>query len=42
MSNPNKTIRTALRCAHILVGWPIGVFVYTPMRENETSVLLDA
>ena len=40
MSNPNKTTRTALRWTHLLTGWLIGVFVYTPARESETFVLL--
>lgn len=40
MRNWNKTTRTVLRCTHLLVGWLIGVFVYTPMREEETFVLL--
>ena len=40
MSNPNRTIRTVLRWTHLLVGWLIGAFIYTPMRENETFVLL--
>lgn len=40
MRNPNRTTRIALRWTHLLVGWLIGVFVYTPMRENETFVLL--
>lgn len=40
MRNPNRTTRIVLRWTHLLVGWMIGVFVYTPMRENETFVLL--
>ncbi|QIN83496.1 hypothetical protein GBA63_13280 [Rubrobacter tropicus] len=40
MSNPNKLTRTALRWTHLLAGWLIGVFVYTPARESETFVLL--
>ncbi len=40
MSNRNKTMRTMLRWMHLLVGWLVGVFVYTPMRENEPFVLL--
>lgn len=40
MGNPNKTTRTVLRWTHLLVGWLIGVFVYTPAHENETFVLL--
>ncbi len=40
MSNSNKTTRIVLRWTHLLVGWLIGVFIYTPMRENETFVLL--
>ena len=40
MRNPNKTTRIVLRWTHLLVGWLIGVFVYTPMRENETFVFL--
>ena len=40
MSNRNKTTRTVLRWAHLLVGWLIGVFICTPARENETVVLL--
>lgn len=40
MGNWNKTARTATRWTHLLVGWLIGVFVYTPARENETFVLL--
>ncbi|MBA2512426.1 MAG: hypothetical protein H0V28_13225 [Rubrobacteraceae bacterium] len=40
MGSRNKTVRTVLRWTHLLVGWLIGVFVYTPMREDETFVLL--
>ena len=40
MSNHNKTMGTILRWTHILVGFLIGVFVYTPTRDNETFVLL--
>lgn len=40
MRNPNRPTRIVLRWTHLLVGWLIGVFVYTPMRENETFVLL--
>ncbi len=40
MRNWNKTTRTVLRWTHLLVGWLIGVFVYTPMREDDTFVLL--
>lgn len=40
MSNSNKTTRIALRWTHLLIGWLIGVFVYTPMREDDTFVLL--
>lgn len=40
MSNPNKTTRTVLRWTHLLAGWLIGVFIYTPARENETFILL--
>lgn len=39
MSNPNKTVRTLLRWTHLLVGFLIGVFVYTPARESEAFVL---
>lgn len=40
MSNPNKTTRTILRWTHVLVGFLIGVFVYTPAHDNEAFVLL--
>lgn len=40
MSNPNKTTRTILRWTHVLVGFLIGVFVYTPAHNNEAFVLL--
>lgn len=40
MSNPNKTTRTILRWTHLVVGFLIGVFVYTPAHDNETFVLL--
>ncbi len=40
MGSRNKTVRTVLRWTHLLVGWLIGVFVYTPMREDEAFVLL--
>ena len=40
MSNGNKTTRTILRWMHLLVGFPIGVFVDTPARENDAFVLL--
>ena len=40
MRNRNKTMRTVLRWVHLVVGWLIGVFVYTPAREDETFVLL--
>lgn len=39
MRNPNKTTRTILRWTHVLVGFLIGVFVYTPAQNNETFVL---
>jgi hypothetical protein len=34
MGNTNKTTRTVLRWTHLLVGFLIGVFVYTPARDN--------
>ena len=40
MSNPNKTTRTVLRWTHLLTGFLIGVFVYTPAHDNEAFVLL--
>ena len=40
MSNPSKTTRTILRWTHVLAGFLIGVFVYTPAHDNETFVLL--
>jgi hypothetical protein len=40
MSNPNKTTRTVLRWTHLLAGWLIGVFIYTPAHNDETFVLL--
>lgn len=40
MTNPNNTARTVLRWTHLLAGWLIGVFVYTPARESEALVLL--
>ena len=40
MTNRNKTTRTVLRWTHLLVGFLIGVFVYTPAHDNETFVLL--
>ena len=40
MSNPQKTTRTILRWTHLVVGFLIGVFVYTPAHGNETFVLL--
>ncbi|QIN80132.1 hypothetical protein GBA65_18205 [Rubrobacter marinus] len=40
MGNPNKTTRTILRWTHVLVGFLIGVFVYTSARDSETFVLL--
>ena len=40
MRNPNKTTRTIRRWSHLLTGFLIGVFVYTPARDNETFVLL--
>ena len=40
MSNPNKTTRAILRWTHVLVGFLIGVFVYTPARDSGTFVLL--
>jgi uncharacterized iron-regulated membrane protein len=40
VSNPNKTTRTVLRWTHVLVGFLIGVFVYTPARDSEAFVLL--
>ena len=36
----NKTTRTILRWTHVLVGFLIGVFVYTPAHDNEPFVLL--
>lgn len=38
MSNWNKTARIALRWIHLLMAWPLGAFIYTPARENETFV----
>lgn len=32
--------RTILRWTHLLTGFLIGVFVYTPAHDNETFVLL--
>ena len=32
MSNRNKTTRTVLRWAHLLVGWLIGVFICNPFQ----------
>ncbi len=40
MSNPNATTRTILRWTHLLGGFLIGVFVYTPAHDNEAFVLL--
>ena len=40
MGNQSRTLRTVLRWTHLLVGWLIGVLVYTPMRENGAFVLL--
>lgn len=40
MKNRNKMLRTATRWTHLLLGWLIGVFVYTPAREDDTFVLL--
>jgi len=40
MSNQNKSTRTILRWTHILAGFLIGVFVYTPAHDNDTFVLL--
>jgi hypothetical protein len=40
MSNRNKTTRTVLRWTHLLVGFLIGVFVYTPAHDNDAFVLL--
>jgi hypothetical protein len=40
MRNRNETALTAMRWARLPVGWPIGVFVYNPMCENEVLVLL--
>lgn len=40
MGNQSRTMRTVLRWTHLLVGWLIGVLVYTPMRENGAFVLL--
>ena len=40
MGNPNKTTRIILRWTHVLVGFLIGVFIYTPARDSETFVLL--
>ena len=40
MSNPNAMMRTILRWAHLLVGFLIGAFVYTPARDSEAYVLL--
>jgi hypothetical protein len=33
-------MRTILRWAHLLVGFLIGAFVYTPARDSEAYVLL--
>ena len=40
MSNPNATMRTTQRRAHLLAGFLIGVFAYTPARDNEALVLI--
>lgn len=40
MSNRNKTMRILLRWTHLLVGFLIGVFVYSPARDNEAFILL--
>ncbi|QIN77439.1 hypothetical protein GBA65_01745 [Rubrobacter marinus] len=40
MSNPNKKARALLRWTHLLVGFLIGVLVYTPARDSEAFVLL--
>ena len=40
MSNPNAMMRTFLRWTHLLVGFLIGVLVYTPAREDDAFVLL--
>lgn len=40
MSNPNATMRTILRWTHLLTGFLIGVFVYTPAHDNDAFVLL--
>lgn len=39
MKNMNKTTRTVLRWTHLLVGFLIGVYVYTPARNDEAFVL---
>lgn len=38
MSNSNETTRAILRWTHLLVGFPIGVFVYTPAHGGGTFV----
>ena len=40
MSNPSKMARTVSRWTHLAAGWLVGVFVYTPAREDPTFVLL--
>ena len=40
MSNRKRTTRTLLRWTHVLVGFLIGVLVYTPARDDEAFVLL--
>jgi hypothetical protein len=40
MGNWNKNIRIGLRWTHLLIGWLIGVLVYTPAREDATFILL--
>ena len=40
MSNPNAMMRIILRWTHLLVGFLIGAFVYTPAREDDAFVLL--
>lgn len=40
MESWSKATRVFLQWRHFLAGWPIGVFVYTPIGEDEAFVLL--
>ena len=40
MINWNKMTRTILRSTHLVMAFLIGLFIYSPARENETFVLL--